>query len=83
MTEDDRMEIESWRYSSHAFFVLPLSSGNIAILTPNRQFFMLAKDWENAKNIGPQAERYQIAQSMREQPRIFKEYEIDTGGLDL
>jgi hypothetical protein len=52
----DEMEAESLRYSAAAFFVLPLSSGRIAILTPRRNLFRIVADWTEAMAIGPLAE---------------------------
>lgn len=55
MTEDEQ-EAESLRYGHKAFFVLPLSSGKIAILTPRRDLFRVVENWEEAKAVGPLAE---------------------------
>jgi len=55
MTEDQQ-EAESLRYGHKAFFVLPLSSGKIAILTPRRDLWRIVENWEEAKVVGRLAE---------------------------
>lgn len=55
MTEDEQ-EAESLRYSHEAFYILPLSSGKIAILTPRRDLFRIVETWEEAKVVGLLAE---------------------------
>jgi hypothetical protein len=78
MTQDE-MEIESWRYSNRAFFVLPLTSGKIAVLQPNRQFFALVNSWDHAKEIGPHAQMEQEKNYIRTTDALA----IDTEDLDL
>ena len=80
---DDELEIESWRYSGRAFFVLPLSSGRIAILCPNRQLYRVVDDWELAKSIGPHAENYQTQQSFRVDRMVSNDVVKLGEGLDL
>jgi bifunctional DNase/RNase len=53
----DEQEAHSLRYSRAAFWVLPLGSGNIAVLTPRRDLFAIVKTWEEAKTVGPNAEQ--------------------------
>lgn len=62
---DEEMEIENGRYTHRAFFVLPLSSGNIAVLHPNRSLYCVCPDWESAKDNGPNAERDQLRKIAR------------------
>ncbi len=68
MTQDE-MEIENKRYLADAFFVLPLESGRIALLTPRRDLFKIVDSWEEAKLEGPKAEaharplRYDVPES--------------------
>lgn len=52
----DHNEAHSLRYSRAAFFVLPLASGRIAVLTPRRDLFAIADTWTEACEIGPWAE---------------------------
>lgn len=47
MTEDQQ-EAESLRYSNEAFFVLPLESGRIAVLSPRRDLWGIASTFEEA-----------------------------------
>lgn len=54
LTEED-LEIENNRYLDVAFFVLPLASGRIAILTPRRDLYKIVDTWEEAREIGSQA----------------------------
>jgi hypothetical protein len=56
----DIQEAHSLRYSAAAFFVLPLSSGRIAILTPRRDLYRIVESWEEALVIGPCAEQSPI-----------------------
>lgn len=53
-TTDD-LFLENHRYLEAAFFVLPLPSGRIAILTPRRDHFATVDSWEEAMRIGPSA----------------------------
>jgi hypothetical protein len=55
MTPDEQ-EAESHRYSNLAFFVLPLESGRIAILTPRRDLFKIVSGWDEALVEGAKAE---------------------------
>jgi hypothetical protein len=48
----DQREAESRRYSNAAFFVLPLESGRIAVLTPRRELFRVVEDWAEAMAVG-------------------------------
>ena len=82
MTQDE-LEIESWRYSGRAFFVLPLSSGRIAILCPNRQPYRVVDNWELAKTIGLGAENFQLQQSVRVARAVSNEVVKLGEGLDL
>jgi hypothetical protein len=75
----DVIEMESWRYSNKAFFVLPLSSGRIAVLQPNRQFYAWADSWEHAKELGPLAARAQEDRHVR----TISALAIDIEDLDL
>lgn len=50
-------QIENERYLDEAFFVLPLVTGRIAILTPRRELFKIVDDWNEAKALGPLAGR--------------------------
>lgn len=54
--DEDWQEAESLRYSRAAFFVLPLKSGKIAVLTPRRDIFAICDTWEDARVIGFNAE---------------------------
>ena len=83
LTEEERMEVESWRYSGRAFFILPLSSGAIAILTPNREFYTVCSDWQSVLDNGPDAQAAQIDKYRRAPVRPFKIEGIDVEGLDL
>jgi hypothetical protein len=56
MTEDE-LYIENHRYLADAFFVLPLPSGKLAILTPRRDLFRVVESWEEARRVGPEAGR--------------------------
>jgi hypothetical protein len=81
---DDELEVESWRYSGRAFWVLPLSSGRIAILQPNRQPYRIVDDWELAKTVGLSAENFQLQTTYRERITLAKEViDINTEDLDL
>lgn len=84
MTDDelDAHEIESWRYSGRAFFILPLSSGNIAVLKPNRELYCVCSDWQSVLDNGADAQAAQIDQ-YRRAPTQFKLEGIDMEGLDL
>lgn len=55
MTEDS-LWIENHRYLKEAFWVLPLPSGKIAVLTPRRELFQIVGSWDEAKKIGPLAQ---------------------------
>lgn len=79
---DEHMEIESFRYSGKAFFILPLSSGNIAILTPNRELYTVCSDWQSVLDNGPDAQAAQI-DKCRKAPIQFSIEGIDAEGLDL
>lgn len=48
---NDEIEAENGRYT-RAFFVLPLSSGWIAVLNARREIFGFAESWESAKLLG-------------------------------
>lgn len=52
---DDEMYLENNRYLAAAFYVLPLPSGRIAILTPRRDPFRVVESWEEALTVGPLA----------------------------
>lgn len=78
----DELEIESWRYSGRAFFILPLSSGSIAILTPNRELYCVCSDWQSVLDNGPDAQAAQI-EKYRKAPVQFSIEGIDAEGLDL
>lgn len=45
---DDQMEAESHRYSDLAFFILPLSSGKIAVLSPRREIWDIVESLSEA-----------------------------------
>ena len=78
---DEEMEIESYRYSSRAFFVLPLSTGNIAVLHPNRSLYCVCSDWESAKDNGLDAEADQLKNvTVRER---YVEHIESLGALDI
>lgn len=44
---DEQLEIENGRYVD-AFYVLPLSSGRIAVLTPRHDLHSVVETWEEA-----------------------------------
>lgn len=67
---DEHLEIESWRYSGRAFFVLPLTTGRIAILCPNRQLYRIVDDWNLAKTVGASAENFQLQNVMKEKAQL-------------
>ncbi len=77
---NDEMEIQSWRYSGRAFYILPLSSGNTAILTPNREFYCLCSDWQSILDNGPDAQAAQIEKYQKAPVRLTIGEDID---LDL
>lgn len=52
---DDEQEAHSRRYSNAAFFVLPLSSGRIAVLTPTRDLYAIVDDWQAVAEVGARA----------------------------
>lgn len=54
--DEDQFYIENHRYLAEAFFVLPLPSGRIAVLTPRRDLFRIVNSWEEAKQCGPLAQ---------------------------
>ena len=73
--EDERREIENKRYLHHAFFVLPLASGRIALLTPRRDLAYIVDSWEAAKAFGPLAGR--------EAPRVEKRTTVQLKGIRI
>ena len=56
----DWNEANSLRYGKKAFWLLPLSSGHFAILTPNRSIYAIVHTIEEALEVGPLAEASQI-----------------------
>jgi hypothetical protein len=62
-TQNELNELNSKRYGPEAFWVLPLASGRIAVLTPNRAFYRIVANFAEAIKVGPMAESYQLAKS--------------------
>jgi len=83
MMTDDEIEIESWRYSGRAFIVMPLSSGRIAILCPNRQPYRIVDNWELAKSVGASAENFQLQSSLKMKREMTEEMAKIDVELDL
>jgi hypothetical protein len=81
---DEHMEIESWRYSGRAFFCLPLSSGRIAILCPNRSLYRIVDNWHTAAVVGMSAENFQLQNTLRERATlVVNAMNINTEDIDL
>ena len=79
---DEEMEIENNRYTYRAFFVLPLSSGRIAVLHPNRSSFMVVDNWHSAIIAGINAEADQLANAPQRTINVDLGLNIDLGALD-
>ena len=62
-TQNELNELHSKRYGPEAVWVLPLTSGRIAVLTPNRAFYRIVDNFAEAARVGPLAESYQLAKS--------------------
>jgi hypothetical protein len=83
MTQDE-MEVQSWRYSGRAFFCLPLSSGRIAILCPNRTLYRIVDNWYTAAVVGMSAENFQLQRTLIERATLVTQsLDINTEELDL
>jgi len=50
----DEMEAETYKYADLAFWILPLSSGKLAVLSPRRNVWGIADDLEGAKFLAKQ-----------------------------
>lgn len=74
------IEIDNRRYLRYAFWVLPLVSGRIAVLTPRRDLFKVVDNWDEAMRVGPLAEAAQLAPRLIEEPLTGSKFNID---LDL
>lgn len=72
---DDMMQVENERYLPAAFFVLPLASGRIALLSPRRDLYKIVETWEEAKACGPLASK---VEKQRHTPSRIK---LNLGGL--
>lgn len=79
-TLSEKIEIDNRRYLRHAFWVLPLESGRIALLTPRRDLFKVVDNWDEAMRDGPLAEAAQLAPRLIEEPLTKTTHTFD---LDL
>lgn len=68
----DVMEVENEKYHEKVAFILPLSSGRFAVLTPQRRLYQIVDALEEAVGLAPRA--YEADRQTRKREDLVQQY---------